>query len=37
MKLLFAFFEAYIQRTFKRLTDLLAIKEAGRGGLEKAG
>jgi uncharacterized protein YutE (UPF0331/DUF86 family) len=37
MTLLFAFFEDYIQRTFKRLTDLLAMKGAGRGGLEKAG
>jgi uncharacterized protein YutE (UPF0331/DUF86 family) len=36
MKLLFAYFEAYIQRTFKQLTDLPAMKGAG-GGLEKAG
>ena len=37
MILLFGFFEDYMQRTFKRLTDLLAMKGAGGGGLEKAG
>jgi hypothetical protein len=37
MVLLFGFFEDYMQRTFKRLTDLLAMKGAGGGGLEKAG
>jgi hypothetical protein len=35
MKLLFAYFEAYIQRTFKQLTDVPAMKGAG-GGLQKA-
>jgi hypothetical protein len=37
MVLLFGFFEDYIKRTFKRLTDLLEMKGAGKGGLEKAG
>jgi urease alpha subunit len=36
MTLLSAFFEDYIQRTFKRLTHLLAMKGAGGGELEKA-
>jgi hypothetical protein len=34
MVLLFGFFEDYVQRTFKRLTNLLAMKESG-GGLDK--
>jgi uncharacterized protein YutE (UPF0331/DUF86 family) len=37
MVLLFGFFEDYVQRAFKRLTDLLEMKGAGKGGLEKAG
>jgi hypothetical protein len=34
MMLLFTFFEDYVQRTFKRLTNLLAMKGSG-GGLNK--
>jgi uncharacterized protein YutE (UPF0331/DUF86 family) len=34
MVLLFGFFEDYVQRTFKRLTNLLAMKGSG-GGLDK--
>jgi hypothetical protein len=37
MVLLFGFFEDYVQRTFKRLTNLLTMKGAGGGRLEKAG
>jgi uncharacterized protein YutE (UPF0331/DUF86 family) len=37
MTLLLAFFEDYIQRTFKRLSDLLTMEGAGEGGLKKAG
>jgi 4-amino-4-deoxy-L-arabinose transferase-like glycosyltransferase len=33
---LFGLFEDYVQRTFKRLTNLLAIKGSG-GGLDKVG
>jgi hypothetical protein len=36
MMLLSAFFEDLVQRTFKRLTHLLAMKGAG-GGLDKVG
>jgi hypothetical protein len=34
MVLLFGFFEDYVQRTFRRLTNLLAMKGSG-GGLDK--
>jgi hypothetical protein len=37
MVLLFGFFEDYVQNTFKRLTNLLTMKGAGGGRLEKAG
>jgi hypothetical protein len=34
--LLFGFFEDYVQRTFRRLMNLLAMKGSG-GGLDKVG
>jgi hypothetical protein len=36
MVLLFGFFEDYVQRTFRRLMNLLAMKGSG-GGLDKVG
>ena len=36
MVLMFGFFEDYVQRTFKRLTNLLAMKESGGGWIRWA-